>query len=98
MVEKIVGREEEQAILDELLNSKKPEFLALYGRRRVGKTMLIRSFFKEKKGIVFLNTTGTLQGSLRDQIDNFTLQMGETFYQGAQQEWRKLERNFQNRK
>jgi AAA+ ATPase superfamily predicted ATPase len=84
MLEKIIGREEERAMLEKLLNSKQAEFLAIYGRRRVGKTMLIRGFFKEKKGIIFLNTTGTLQGSMRDQIDNFTQQVGAAFYQGAQ--------------
>ncbi len=83
MSEKIIGREVEQAILEELFNSKKAEFLAIYGRRRIGKTMLIRVFFKEKNAI-FLNTTGTLQGSMKQQIDNFMEQIGEAFYQGAQ--------------
>ena len=83
MVEKIIGREEEQAILEELFNSKKAEFLAIYGRRRIGKTMLVRVFF-ESKSAIFLNTTGTLHGSMKEQIDNFTQQIGEAFYQGAQ--------------
>jgi len=81
---KIIGREEEQAVLDELLNSGNPEFLAIYGRRRVGKTMLVREFFKNKKNIIFLKTIGTLQGAMHDQIDNFTTQIGETFYKSAQ--------------
>lgn len=84
MIEKIIGREEEQRILNKLLNSKKAEFLAIYGRRRVGKTMLIRNFFKEKKEIIFLNITGTLNGSMQDQIGNFTQQLGDIFYHGAQ--------------
>lgn len=83
MAEKIIGRDEEQAVLKELFNSKKAEFLAIYGRRRIGKTMLIRVFF-EDKGTIFLNTTGALRGSMREQIDNFTQQIGEAFYQGAQ--------------
>ena len=33
----IIGREEEIEKLDRLLQSKKSEFLAVYGRRRVGK-------------------------------------------------------------
>lgn len=83
MLEKIIGREKEKATLHELLASKKAEFLAIYGRRRVGKTMLIRHFFKLQKNIVFLNVTGILNGSLKDQIINFTQQIGETFYKGA---------------
>ena len=42
----MIGREEEKRILEALLNSGRPEFLALYGRRRIGKTYLIREFFK----------------------------------------------------
>lgn len=43
---KIVGRIEEQAALKEYMQSDKPEFLAIYGRRRVGKTFLIKETFK----------------------------------------------------
>ena len=83
MIEKIIARKEEQAILEEIFSSKTAEFLAIYGRRRIGKTILIRYFFEEKDAI-FLNTTGTLHGSMSEQINNFTQQIGETFYQGAQ--------------
>ena len=44
----IVGRKKEIQKLDEILASKEAEFLALYGRRRVGKTYLVRQFFKSK--------------------------------------------------
>ena len=38
----IVGRKEEIAELDKLYYSDRPEFVAIYGRRRVGKTFLIK--------------------------------------------------------
>ena len=41
----IIGRKNEQAILEDVLKSKKAEFIALYGRRRIGKTYLIDNFF-----------------------------------------------------
>ena len=41
----MIGRNEELKTLQELLSSNKPEFVALYGRRRVGKTYLIKEFF-----------------------------------------------------
>ena len=44
----IIGREREINCLQELYVSKKPEFLALLGRRRVGKTFLVRELFKKK--------------------------------------------------
>jgi AAA+ ATPase superfamily predicted ATPase len=41
----LIGRMKEQALLRELVESKEAQFVALYGRRRVGKTFLIREFF-----------------------------------------------------
>ena len=41
----IIGRKKEIQKLDSILQSKKSEFLAVYGRRRVGKTFLIREYF-----------------------------------------------------
>ena len=47
-MEKIIGRENELNKLKDYYQSEKSEFIAVYGRRRVGKTFLIRSFFKDK--------------------------------------------------
>ena len=41
----IVGRKKEIQKLDSILRSKKSEFLTVYGRRRVGKTFLLREYF-----------------------------------------------------
>lgn len=44
MLMKIIGREREQRLIEEYIQSEKPELIAVYGRRRVGKTYLIRKF------------------------------------------------------
>ncbi len=44
---KLIGRKKELETLKSLLNSNKSEFIAVYGRRRVGKTFLIRSAFNQ---------------------------------------------------
>ena len=44
----IVGRKKELKILDKILCSKEAEFLALYGRRRVGKTYLVQNEFSRQ--------------------------------------------------
>jgi len=77
----LVGRDEEIQILENLYGSKKPEFLALYGRRRIGKTYLIRQFFANKKSL-FFNTTGSKDGTLKEQINHFTDEISEVFYKG----------------
>ena len=79
---KMIGRAQEQAMLQELLNSPKAEFLAVYGRRRIGKTFLIREYFLSKKTILF-NSAGTKDGNLADQITLFTQEIARVFYNGA---------------
>lgn len=44
----IIGRKVEMATLDRLFKSKKSEFVAIYGRRRVGKSYLVSEFFRDK--------------------------------------------------
>ena len=44
----IIGRKEEQQILRSAVQSENSEFVAVYGRRRVGKTYLIRETFGYK--------------------------------------------------
>jgi len=39
---KIIARENEKKLLQEIWESKSSEFLAVYGRRRVGKTYYIK--------------------------------------------------------
>ena len=51
----MTGRKKEQAVLNDCLNSPQAEFLAVYGRRRVGKTFLIHEFFQ---GQFAFHTTG----------------------------------------
>ena len=43
----MIGREREIKELEKLYNSNKPELVAVYGRRRVGKTFLINQFFHD---------------------------------------------------
>ena len=45
---KIIGRKKEIKELEDILCSNKAEFVVIYGRRRVGKTFLVREFFKNK--------------------------------------------------
>lgn len=78
----IIGRKKELRILEQMCCSDNPEFLAIYGRRRVGKTFLIRSFF-EGNDFIFFDIMGAKDGSLLEQIKHFTKRIGEIFYKGA---------------
>lgn len=60
----MIGREEEQKDLLELYNNNKPELIAVFGRRRIGKTFLIQETFKNK---FFFKHTGL---SLEESDEN----------------------------
>ena len=44
----MIGREREVQELNRLYDSNKAEFVAIYGRRRVGKTYLVDQVFKDR--------------------------------------------------
>ena len=68
-----VGRAKEQEILREALDSKEAEMVAVIGRRRVGKTFLIKETYREN--IVF-DITGLQHAPLKEQLDNFAFRIG----------------------
>jgi AAA+ ATPase superfamily predicted ATPase len=43
--DRISGRRDEIKVLDKATKSSEPEFVAIYGRRRVGKTFLVRETY-----------------------------------------------------
>lgn len=74
MAEKIIGRWQEQAVLSECYGSDKAELVAVYGRRRIGKTFLVKNFFKD--GFCFY-LTGIYQGTKKEQLRFFNRQLCE---------------------
>jgi len=68
-MELIIGRDAEKKTFAEMLASKEAELIALYGRRRVGKTFLVRNFYH--KHIVF-EFTGVHEARLTQQLANFS--------------------------
>ena len=65
---KIIGRNDELKDLEGYMHSGKPEFLVVYGRRRVGKTFLIREYFKDD---FFFSHTGLANGNTTVQLSEF---------------------------
>ncbi len=81
MTSKIIGRKEELKILDQIYKTKEPQFLAIYGRRRIGKTHLISEYFKTKG--VYFELTGIRKGAYDQQLKEFAISFGETFKKGS---------------
>ena len=64
----IVGRFSEKRVLKSALESGKSELIAVYGRRRVGKTFLIRQTYQ---GRINFEWTGLHNATHQDQLTNF---------------------------
>lgn len=72
----IIGRKAEKQRLELLYNSNSSEFLVVYGRRRIGKTYLIRQHFENR--FAFL-TTGMYQQPQQIQLSQFAVALSEYF-------------------
>jgi AAA+ ATPase superfamily predicted ATPase len=64
----LIGREKERQMLLDSYGSGKPEFVAVYGRRRVGKTFLVKEQFR---GELAFYTTGIMNSTARRQLQTF---------------------------
>lgn len=86
MKEDIIGRRAEIRELERLYGSGKAEFVAVYGRRRVGKTFLVKQLFE--KELVF-SVAGLANEKTKKQLKNFykTLQLYDKSIKTAPQDW-----------
>ena len=73
-MDKLIGREQEIRLLKEYTSSERPEFVAIYGRRRVGKTFLVNQLFGKK---LSFSMTGVLDGTKDEQMEAFVDAMQE---------------------
>lgn len=76
----LVGRKEEIVDLDNYTNSGRAEFIAVYGRRRIGKTYLIRQYFANNFAF---ETSGVIDGSPQEQMAVFYSSLCSAGYQGS---------------
>ncbi|MEM6770066.1 MAG: ATP-binding protein, partial [Bacteroidota bacterium] len=67
-----IGRSRELTVLSRAYQSKEAEMVAVIGRRRVGKTYLIRHAYEEQ---IAFEMTGLQHGTKGSQLQNFTDQL-----------------------
>lgn len=67
-MEQIIGRKKEIKLLNEYYLSGKAEFVAVYGRRRIGKTFLIRNLFRNQFAF---DMSGSIEAPSEAQLSNF---------------------------
>jgi hypothetical protein len=78
---KLIGRELERKLLEEYLESDRSEFIAVYGRRRVGKTFFIRQVVGNK---ACFSLTGMENAGMKDQLANFFFTLRRVFPKAIQ--------------
>ena len=75
----LIGRESSSAILEEAYHSERPRLVAVIGRRRIGKTYLVRTVFEDRLAFA---VTGIARASLQTQLEGFGFQLEEWFGKG----------------
>lgn len=72
----LVAREQEVKILRHLLISKESELVAVLGRRRVGKTFLIKQVYEKE---MLFKITGIEDATTAEQLENFADSLKESY-------------------
>ena len=70
----MIGRSNEKEVLNHCVSSGRPEFVVVYGRRRVGKTFLIKEYFGERFAFY---ATGINRENTRGQLRAFNTSLKE---------------------
>lgn len=76
----IIGREEEIKELHQAYDAKESKFVAVFGRRRIGKTYLVREVFQGKFAFAF---SGMANVSTKEQLQRFYLSLKDRGYKGS---------------
>lgn len=76
-MEQFIGRTEEIARLKKYFASERSEFIAVYGRRRIGKTFFVRHVLRDREAFA---VTALDNVSMRDQLLNFNMTLRKRFH------------------
>ncbi|MGN1209200.1 MAG: ATP-binding protein, partial [Duodenibacillus sp.] len=69
----LIGRDAEQRVLGQVYDEPRAQLVAVYGRRRVGKTFLVKTFFARRMAFCF---TGVYGATAKMQLGAFAGELG----------------------
>ncbi|ASI99722.1 ATP-binding protein [Thermococcus celer] len=75
-----VDRERELEFLERKWREERAQLIIVYGRRRVGKTMLLREFLRDKKGVYFLATADSMAENVKGLAEKFSKLTGKGYF------------------
>ena len=96
-MKRLIGREKEIESLEAYVDSGQAEFIAIYGRRRVGKTFLINQLFRNR---LAFSLTGIIDGTPSEQMESFVqaLEFNGILHHGQKTVYPGFLPNFQKQK
>lgn len=77
----LIGRIKEKQLLEQYVESEHSEFIAIYGRRRIGKTFLVTETLGKE---LDFDMTGVMNGDSAMQLTSFSLSLAQSGYTGRQ--------------
>ena len=96
MFQQFVNRENELQLLEETYKQNKSSLIILYGRRRIGKTELVKQFIKEKRHIYFLADTRMDKDNIREMQRAISSQIQNPLFERVEfSDWVELFREFE---
>ncbi|MBO8183451.1 MAG: ATP-binding protein [Archaeoglobus sp.] len=75
-----VNRNSELEFLERKWKEKGAQLIIIYGRRRVGKTMLLKEFLKNRKGVYFLATADSIGENIKELAEKFAELTGKEYF------------------
>ena len=80
MLQQFINRKYELEFLNDKYNENKKELIIIYGRRRIGKTMLIKQFIENKKYIYHLCTLDSMEDNIDSLKNQFSIITGKDYF------------------
>ena len=81
----VIGREEELATISRLYSSERSEFLAIYGRRRVGKSFLIEEALENKITFLAVGLYQKIDKDNPEKVESYRQKQLAHFYNSLQE-------------
>lgn len=76
----LIGREKEIQEFRQAYDSNESKFVAVFGRRRIGKTYLVREVFQDDFAFTY---SGMAQASTKEQLQRFYLTLKDRGFKGG---------------
>ncbi len=96
MLQQFINRKYELEFLNDKYNEDKKELIIIYGRRRIGKTMLIKKFIEDKKYIYHLCTLDSIDENLNSLKNKFAEITGKEYFKDLKSNFYELFKYFIN--